>query len=147
MTATLNHSPADIIRELLIDLSMGTDPVPINTWPVYEGTLPDTPDNAICVYNTEGRQFGKSQIDGEVFEHYGIQVLVRSMVETTGFVKAQAVKDAFNKSVKRTSVTIGSSIYLVHGVHTQGNVRRAGREGNRYMHAVSAITSITMTTG
>ena len=55
-TDDLLHSPADILRHLLVDLGAGV--LPENgtktNWPISEGQELNAPDNAICTYDTEG---------------------------------------------------------------------------------------------
>jgi hypothetical protein len=55
MSGSLDHFPADIIRQLLIDLGVGLD-VTATDWPAFSQKEPDSPDNVITVFDTMGRE-------------------------------------------------------------------------------------------
>ena len=59
MSGSLAHLPEDIVRYLLIDLSVGTLPSDVDDWPIYATQEPDKPDNVITVYGTEGNKHGR----------------------------------------------------------------------------------------
>ena len=126
MSGSLAHSPADIIRELLIDLSLGVTPAVGATWPIFAASVPDEPDSLITVTNTTGVLDGRSQIDGEMWEHHGIQLAIRCGNHPDGWVKANAVSEALDKSVKLNTVTIGSDQYTVHAISRRSGVIAAG---------------------
>lgn len=106
---TLTHSPADVIRNLIIDLAHGTAPSDEDDWPVYVGNEPDTPDNVITVYDTAGRLDSKNMTDGEVVEHPGFQVRVRSASQNqyyAGYNKIDAIAKALD-AVTVATVQVG----------------------------------------
>jgi len=45
-------SPADIIRQLLLDMGLVATS---GSWTAFVSFLPESPDNAICVYDTAGK--------------------------------------------------------------------------------------------
>lgn len=116
MPSSLLHSPADIIRTMLIDLSLGTAPSDSLTWPVYVSQEPSLPDNCITVYDTTGTDDGHTQPDGELQERHGIQVRIRSVDHPTGWTKSRAIAVALDEEVYRELVTIGASLYRVHAI-------------------------------
>lgn len=107
-----NHV-ADIVRELLIDQLLATDPVDGDDWPAYCQREPNTPDSLMTLYPTDSDQFGKIQITGRDWEEYGLQILIRSKGYDTGYAKAAAIADAL-KSLRRVTITIGVNEYLIH---------------------------------
>lgn len=127
MTGPLNHSPADIIREILIDLSQGTHPDDNGSWPIYATFTPDTTDNLISVVDTEGDIESRTFPDGEVQERPGIKVLVRCTSRPTGYAKANAVAIALD-GIFQTTVTVGGTSYEVHSVQRVGSVNPLGTE-------------------
>ena len=144
MPQTLTHSPADIVRRVLIDLGLGVDP-PSTPWPVFASGEPDTPDNCITVYDTAGLDHGRSMIDGELFGHNGVQVRVRSNSHATGWTKADAIQTGMAKSVYQETVTISGQAYLVHAIAKIGDVLTFGKEtptSKRSLFTINALASI-----
>lgn len=147
MSGALSHSPALIIRKLLVDLGQATEPSDSKSWPAYAGQEPDTPDEAITVYATEGRLFGRHMTDGEVQEQYGVQVRIRSQEENTGYAKANDIAIALDQAVYLDTVTIGTKQYLVWALHRAGCVHRLGKAPNtqRSIHTINAYATIRQT--
>ena len=99
MSGALTHSPAEIVRNLLVNMGAGTLPAAGGSWPISCDQRLDTPDNAITINDTDGRKDGRSMPTGEVFEHPGIQIEVRSGVRGTGFTKAKAIATLLDEEV------------------------------------------------
>lgn len=148
MPNTFDHSPADVLRRLLIQLGLGTAPEtrPLESWPIYASNEPSDPDNCITVYDTAGTDDGRSMIDGELFGHYGIQVRVRSLDHATGWLKADAIQTALAETVYDNAVTIGGSSYLVHSANKIGDVLALGKDVSdtkRSLFTLNAVLSLT----
>lgn len=144
MLTTINHSPADVLRWLLIALGLGTDPANGGEWQVYAGNEPGTPDQVITITDTAGTPQGRLHIDGEVIATFGFQVRVRSKDHPTGWLKADAIRNALAKSVDRTQVTVGGVAYLVPCVVRIGNVIPLGKESasKRSIFTLNAETHV-----
>lgn len=142
MPGALSHSPADVIRRLLIQLGVGVAPGS-SPWPVFITNEPDEPDNCITVYDTTGRGQGRVQITGEKDGHYGFQVRIRSSTSEVGYVKANAIAEALDRQVNRDVVTIGSSQYCIHAVSGRGDILPLGNESpvsERSLFTLNALT-------
>lgn len=140
----MNHTVADIIRHLLIDLGQGTIPSANGSWPIYAHNLPDTPDNAIVIYDTAGILDGRSGADSIMEEHYGIEVMVRSSA-VTGYTKADAIAIALD-TVSNATVTIATTSYTVHAITRKSGVLKAGTEtptSKRYLFTTNAVVALT----
>jgi hypothetical protein len=139
----MDHSHADISRYLLIDLDLGTVPTDEGAWPIFADREPESPDDCITVYNTQGLDEGRDMISGELFGHQGIQVRVRAAVQQTGWAKATAIQKAMAESVLRTAVSISSSDYLVQCFAKIGDVLNLGKHptSNRYLFTINAVVS------
>jgi hypothetical protein len=145
MANTLTHSPADIIRWLLVSLGLGSDPDEGAPWPVYAAGEPNAPDNVITVYDTAGTDDGRSMIDGEVMGHNGVQIRVRSTTHPVGYAKADAVWTALCEEVYDNTVTIDGVSYLVHSVNKIGDVLALGKEvpaSKRSLFTINAVVSV-----
>jgi hypothetical protein len=145
MTGLLHHTPAQILQQLLIDLGVATDVSDDEAWPVYFGLQPETPDDSICTYDTTGVLGGRDQISGEMQEHYGVQIRVRSEGVNDGVIKALELCSQLDTNVKRESVVLGASYYLVWAVTRTSTINSLGTDGTsrRRLWTINALMSIT----
>lgn len=142
----MTNSQAEIAAQLLVDLGFGTDPLTFQAWPVYSTAEPSAPDNCITVKDTDGTSEGRSMVDGELQEHFGVQVRVRSTTHPTGWQKALAVREALAKNLYDRTVTIGSSQYLVHCAAKISRVLSLGKDTpstKRSIFTVNAVLALT----
>lgn len=140
----MNHSAADVLRWLLILLGQGSDPSLQDDWPVYVSDEPDLPDNAITTFDTSGTLDGRSMIDGDLWDHYGCQVRLRSATYVAGRDKAQDVRAALASAVNRT-VTINTEHYTVQCLSQIGQVLSLGKDspsGNRNLFTINALLTV-----
>ena len=134
MSGSLEHSPAEVIRNLLVAKGAGTMPTASGSWPIYHSLEPDLPDKVITVYNETGIKQGRTQIDGEVQEKHGIQIRVRSSNERNGYKKARQLADLVDKQVRQDLITLanvetaGNSTYRVVCISRVGDVISLGTE-------------------
>ena len=149
MSGTLIHSPEQIIQYLMRDLAVATLPSANGSWPVYCSTLPEDPDNALSVIGTAPVIQGRKQYNGEVQQHYGIQLTVRSITHAIGSAKIVAIAETFSTSVLRDSVTIDSSIYTVQSISIKSGPIPLGDEvpqSKRQIFTLNITAAIRQTT-
>ena len=127
MPGTLTYSPADVIRQLLIDLAYGTSSSGTADWPVYCSTLPDSPDKVITVVDTTGIHQGRLMISGEVEERHGIQILVRSAKFPSGWSKADDITVGLD-AVYQAGVVMDTKSYFVHAISRSSGPIALGKE-------------------
>lgn len=143
MSGPLDHFPADVIRQLLIDLGAGSE-VTTTDWPTFSQKEPDSPDNVITVFDTMGRDLGRTNPDMVRSERYGIQVRVRGGdIDATG-VRARSVAMALD-SVVRLPVTLDVTQYFVLGFVRTGPVLRLGIDApssGRWIFVVNGLASL-----
>lgn len=146
MSGSLAHSPADVVRRLVIGLGHGTAPaIPPGAWPVYIGTEPSAPDDCVTVFDTEGRIVGAVQHNGEVQEYHGIQVRVRAADYATGYAKARAIAVALDTDVERDAVTVGAGSYCACSVTRTSDVVSLGLDrpqGRRQVFTFNALANV-----
>lgn len=145
MSLVFLHPPADIIRWLMIDLGLGTNPSLGSSWPIYYSSEPDTPDEVITVYNTTGIIDGRSSIDGEIWEHYGFQVRVRSTKNRLARVKIDSIARSLSETAYNSLVTIDGNSYIVAAINRKGSVIDIGKEtptSERSVFTLNAISAI-----
>lgn len=140
----MNHTPADVIRYLLISLDLGSLPTDLEDWPIFYGDEPNTPDNCITLYDTPGTDQGRSMIDGALFGFYGFQVRVRAATKSAGYLKALGIQTVMAQSVIRETVTIEGTGYFVHSISNIGDVLDLGKppQSSRVLFTINAVTSV-----
>ena len=147
MTGSLSHSQADIVAQLLIDLGFGTDPTLDGIWPIYVTEEPNSPDNVITVYDTVGTSDGRTQFDGEMQEHHGILIRVRSTTYPIGRTKARAIAVGLDETVLRDTVGVasvlgtGTAQYFVDSVSRKGDVISLGKESPNSKRTIFTINA------
>jgi hypothetical protein len=153
MITTLEHSPAHILQQLLIDLGKGTDPTGSSDWPIFYANEPDNPDSLIVVLDTVGRKDGRSMIGGEVFEHHGTNILVRSAKHPLGYAKIDSIAKALDEDVLNSVVTLtavtGTSTaqYIINSI-SRDSTRSLGKgptPSNRNFFDLNALISLRQT--
>ena len=144
MSTSLTHSPADVIRWLLVSGSLGTNPSLGLTWPIYASDDPDLPDDLMTVYDTAGVTQGRLQETGETAEHRGVMVQIRGIDQPTTWAKADAVRAYLDESVHNEIITVGGSQYVVHAVTRKSGPISLGREPttSRFLFTLNAVVSL-----
>jgi hypothetical protein len=147
VSGLLAHSPADVVRQVLIDLGLGSDPDadPAQAWPVFAAGEPASPDEVVTVYNTSGVTSGRTAPDGERQEHHGLQVRVRSRGPDRGAVKANALAVGLDQQVHNKTVTLGTARYVVRAVTRTGGLLDLGEDdpnSKRYLITFNAIVAL-----
>ena len=149
MSSNLNHPPGQVIQQLLIDLGKGSDVEDLEAWPIYYANHPDSPDDSICIRDTEGVKHGRHMTSGEVLMHYGIQVMVRSANIVDGYVKAKRISVAFDEDVYQEIVEMGSGhMYSIQSISRLSDVLYVGTEvgaTRRHLYSLNAIVSLRLT--
>lgn len=125
MRNVLQHSAADIVGQLLVDLGLGTR---AGSWPVKVGSEPDKPDNVITTYVGPGVNNGRNQVDGVVSQLRGVQVRVRGSSHPTGFAKAETIAATLDQSVYDREVNVDGVRYLVRSLSRKGDLLSIGAD-------------------
>ena len=143
----MTHSAADILRKLLTTLGHGTLPSAAGAWPISVAQEPDDPDDDMTLYDEMGRKDGRAMVSGEVYEHHGVQLQLRSAVFKTGYTKISGVVTALDQDVEMAGVTVDTSTYVVYAVSRPGTINYLGHEpeSRRYIWTVSVLASIRQT--
>jgi hypothetical protein len=139
----MDHSPENLLRYLLIDINEGTLPTDNDDWPI--GIVePDSPDNAITIFGTTGVIQLRQILDGKVVERFGAQIRIRATDNITGSAKAQSIVDSIDQ-LRRESLTIETSDYLIHSVSRTTSVIPLGREQgtSRYLFTINVLINLT----
>lgn len=120
------HMQADVLAKLLVNASLcsavDADGVPEGSWPVYARVEPDTPDDVVTIYNTEGFGGVRDFITGAPGGPLGFQLRVRGATSQSAQDKINAIYEYLSETLYRQGVSIGSRYYLVHACERFGDV-------------------------
>lgn len=129
--ASIENSPADILATYLIGVGVVRGATTGHDWSCYVSFLPDDdPDNAVSVIDTTPKTDGRSAFDGEVWEHPGCQITIRSINYQDGRKRAAKIVAKLDALLK-ASVTVESTTYTIHSVTRTGGINSIGKEQNR----------------
>lgn len=147
-SSLLAHSPADVVRKMVVDLGLATLPSAGGDWPAYVSIEPDGQDDVITLYDTDGRDDGRNMY-GERNEHSGVLVRVRSGAHPEGYAKARAIAVALDESVSWRPVSLGGSSYVVQSASRTTDVMVLGKESlkaQRYLFTVNFAVTLWLAT-
>lgn len=141
------NSAAEIIRGAIVAESLGVlfSVSPSGDWPVFVAHLPDSPDDAICVYDTPGVREGRMQKTGESVGKPGWQVRVRSIEHGDGIIKISQIARYFD-TVLREPVAIGAYNYVIQAITQTGTILPLGQnndEKRRYHFTLNGTITYT----
>lgn len=126
---TYADTPAAILREYLILQGLVTLPSVAGNWPMYVSSMPDgdnVDDNAGAAYNTTPIKDGRLMA-GAVIQHYGVQIKIRAVDETTGWNKCSAIAAEFDR-VHNASVVHNGTTYLLENISQTTGINSLGTE-------------------
>lgn len=112
-------------------------------WPFYCAEEPNSPDNVVTFYDTEGRKHGRAMNDGRVEMGHGIQVRVRAGTHESGYTKANAIAIAMDE-LYQDDVTISGTTYIVYNITRVGDVLPNGKEPttSRRVFTINVLATI-----
>lgn len=141
----LLHSPAEILRHLLVDLNLGSMPVDNDEWPVATSAEPNLPDNVVTTYDTAGRTDGRIMFTGEYEEYHGVQIRVRAKNHTEGWLKIRRITLTLDQLVNNYLLSIGNALYMIDSIHRASLVSGVGKEPNtkRQLFTLNVLVRIT----
>ena len=127
---TLQESPASILAAYIINtLADMTSPSEENDWPLYISAMPsgnNVKSDCGAIYDTTGWKDGRLMA-GQVIQHYGIQLKVRSKVYQTGWTKLENIASDLDK-INGVLITVDSRDYSIETVVRTGPVGFMGQE-------------------
>ena len=145
MSGTLTHSPADVVRNLLIGLGFGTTPSDAGSWPIYVASEPNTPDSVITVFDTVGTDSGREMVLGERQEHHGIQIRIRDAEHADGYTKARVIAVALDETIVNNTSNVSSTGYTVYAITRTSDVLAIGKEtptSKRSIFTINALVAL-----
>lgn len=119
--------PGKVIRAWLILHNFGVAG-PTAAYSVFSPSMPESPDECIAVANTTPVLDGALLETGEVIQHPGIQIKIRSKSHDPGWVKGKQIENAIC-GIRNELVTVtGLGTFLVQNFHLTSGLMYAGVE-------------------
>ncbi len=150
----LADSPAAIVAQMLIDLGYAQDPLGTGTadeWPISVDSELDSPDDVICLTNTEPVRNGRFQGTGEMNELFCFQTKVRASDGQLAWGKANDLAVTYDQRIYMVTTVLQPNSSTAGGTYRVGRVTRKsgpmalGREGSatkRHLYTINAIVDI-----
>ena len=146
-------SPAQIIRKLLLDTVLAGEfsaeefsSDDFNTaWPCYVGSMPDNPNECICVIDTGSLKDGRLLRTGEVIEHPACQIQIRARKFSTGWGKGKLIQDKVDSVVKATVVMDADTTETIHAISRAQSLLYIGTETSTTKRRQLFTLNITIT--
>ena len=147
MSGPLNDEPGLIIRQMLEDNSLVTDPEDELDWPCFHTNSPDDPSSQVCITDTAPIISGRTIVDGQTIEQYGFQVKVQARRKPVAWHKINRIKQRFD-AVIRDAVFYNGSTYVIQAVNLTSGILNLGVETanrvERKVYALNATADIYM---
>jgi len=139
------ESPASIIAQYIVaTLNYMSNPDDATDWPLFVSHLPFDIISCGCIYDTAGVQDGRISSSGEVIEHPGIQLTIRSKEYEMGREKAEQVALALD-AVFNEIVSIDDIDYTVQNIKRMSDVISLGIEpGTQRNHLFTVNFLVTI---
>jgi len=141
-----NHSAARIISQAIQDHLLTKDHTETE-WASFVSSLPDdenSPDEAICVYDSAGFLDGRSMQTGLVYRHPGVAIHVRSIDYDLGLRKAEEIF-RYMGEIKGELVFVEAGSYRINSVTMTSSIIPLGESEvrSRRMFSLNGVVSIT----
>lgn len=140
MTTTLLIPPSKILRQVLIDMGLVVYPggtsqsIPYVQQPgdgstvCFISSMPNEPDQAVCIYDTIGPDFGRRMDDGTYMMHRGVQLRIRSLTEDDGYNLAALLTYQGLDTIRFRKATIDGVDHFVDNVYRNTSIISLGEE-------------------
>lgn len=136
----IQHSGAHVLATYLYTTGIVSKPGSNLSWPLYVGTLPDQPAQAIVLMDTQGILGGRIQKTGRTLENPGWQFRIRANDTPTGILQGMKINDKLD-AILRNEVNMlsPSKQYLIHAVRRTSPILPLGQEegGQRYLFTIN----------
>jgi len=142
----IEHSGADVLLTHLINVGVATLPSLVQPWPGTVGIMPTSPDEALTVYDTNGRMDGRYLGSGKTIDHPAFQIRFRSRTARSANKRILKVQGKLDL-VKRSLVTIEGKQYRIQAVRRSTTIFSLGpEEGNpqRYLFTINGFITYSL---
>lgn len=139
------YSQAEILGALILANGWASQggAYPLGQWPLYISGEPPSPDSCVTVFSTEGQGDARLMPNGQVIEHPGIQIRVRSPDFNTGRSYLEGLKINLAEKIVRYVVSVGpgtsTNQYMVYAVTKFGRILEIGKEASHSRRSIFTL--------
>lgn len=126
-TLVLHDTPAAIIAHYLTGLALMSVPNSGLEWPLYISHSPDILGEFGTIYNISPRKDGRYMGDGEVLQHYGVTIQIKSENEDSGWDKCNSLAGQLD-AVHNIEVILEGTTYIMRNISRVGGISSLGNE-------------------
>lgn len=129
----------------MTDAAIATEGTDDEDWPVYATSEPEGPDDCVTVYDTQGRDDGRTMPDGVSHQHHGIQIRVRSRDHQTGYRRGMAIRRWVQRVYDR-QVTLDGATYVIECLTNVPDLINVGQDvpnGKRRVFTLNPMMVVT----
>ncbi len=134
--------PSTILRSALIASIKFTLPSTNGAWPLYVTTEPEKPNQCATLFDTTPVIDGVVQQTGEIMQHYGLQLRIRDPDYSTGWAKANDIRDLLPLLKQLTVVISGTSYFLEAAVVTSGVIPLGMDDKRRELFTLNFLVTV-----
>lgn len=142
-------SPASLLYKFLLDAgflpSVPENGIQTGEWSSFIGYMPETPDSAVCFYDTQGMMDGRIMRTGEKIVHPGVMIRFRSRSYGGAWDKATLARDALD-ALSWASVDFQDETWLIQCVSRTSDVVSMGLDPaddrRRHNFTINAIMTL-----
>lgn len=124
------HPPSQLIQTLLVSEGLFTNPEDDKDWGCYISFFPETQAGAKvgCVFDTSSVKNGRIMRTGEVIEHPGLQIAIRTPDYATGWAKMSDIRFYLDRLLLDKEVIIENTKYNIHSATRTSDILSLGVE-------------------
>jgi hypothetical protein len=147
MSGRLQHSPARVVQQMLVDLGLAaapaTPPAAHPEWACFYDSLPSSPDKVVVVTDTQGVPHRNDGFGNRTVYH-GIQIRVRAGTHDPGWNRANLIATTLDDTRNPVGVEVEGVNYCCAFVKLTGDVLRMGPEQNstRRSFSINALVHV-----
>ena len=141
-------SPSSIIASVIVQiLEEMSHPLDGDVWPLYISSMPDGDDvenDCGSIYDSPGVIDARLMREGEIVEHFGIQIKIRSKDYEIGYRKIRGLVLDLD-ALKNEIITLDDNTYTVENLARIGTIGYLGIEKEskrRYLFSANFIACI-----
>jgi len=136
----LELSQGLILQTYIVGQGLMTDQSDEDDWPLYISSMPDVKTNCGAIYSSSGKIDGKLS-NGEVVQHPGIQLRIRSNVYETGYAKIEEITLALD-GVNKKEVSVDGFTYQIQNVSRGSTINSESDAKRRFLFTVNFMVTL-----
>lgn len=142
------HSPGRVFQQWLVDLTLAIAHDADGDWKAFAEVLPEstTVEKKVGCFTTNPTSNGIIQVTGRTLQSHGVEVLIQSDNEESGYVRAALIRDTVDDSSNTpANVTVETVEYKIHRASLSNGINRLGEDKQgRYSYSLNYLLSLTV---